>query len=199
MTENNKKTSKKVTAKSLIEKGKKQGALTLAEIMEAFSETELDKDQVENLYETLGNLGIEVIEDKAPKVEIDFNASDDLELGESKYLERTIVFSDMLEQPSAWYNYSNAYYYLGNYSVPKHELMIRVLKLLQNSDSRVDEEWISKGNSDPTIFVYWRSKFVEELNTFNNNPENIASGVAPLREDPNNPSSALVTFPTKVQ
>ena len=80
MTENNKKTSKKVTAKSLIEKGKKQGALTLAEIMEAFSETELDKDQVENLYETLGNLGIEVIEDKAPKVEIDFNASDDLEL-----------------------------------------------------------------------------------------------------------------------
>jgi len=80
MTENNKKVSKKVTAKSLIEKGKKQGALTLAEIMEAFSETELDKDQVENLYETLGNLGIEVIEDKAPKVEIDFNVADDLEL-----------------------------------------------------------------------------------------------------------------------
>ena len=52
MTENNKKTSKKFAAKSLIEKGKKQGALTLAEIMEAFSETELDKDQVENLYET---------------------------------------------------------------------------------------------------------------------------------------------------
>ena len=80
MTENNKKVSKKVTAKSLIEKGKKQGALTLAEIMEAFSETELDKDQVENLYETLGNLGIEVIEDKAPKVEIDFNVADHLEL-----------------------------------------------------------------------------------------------------------------------
>ena len=49
-----------MTAKGLIEKGKKQGSLTLAEIMEAFSETELDKDQVENLYETLGNLGIEV-------------------------------------------------------------------------------------------------------------------------------------------
>ena len=54
----NKKESKKMTAKVLIEKGKKQGSLTLAEIMEAFSETELDKDQVENLYETLGNLGI---------------------------------------------------------------------------------------------------------------------------------------------
>lgn len=130
--------------------------------------------------------------------------SDDLQVGESKYLERTIVFSDMLEQPSGWYyknsyTYSTAYSYLGNYSVPKHELMIRVLQRLQSSDSRVDDEWIAKGNSDPTIFVYWRSKFVEELNAFNNNPDNIASGVAPLHEDPNDPSSALVTFPTKVQ
>lgn len=73
----NKKESKRVTAKSLIEKGKKQGSLTLGEIMEAFSETELDKDQVENLYVTLGNLGIEVIEGKDDKADIDFSASDD--------------------------------------------------------------------------------------------------------------------------
>ena len=75
----NKKESKRMTAKGLIEKGKKQGSLTLAEIMEAFSETELDKDQVENLYETLGNLGIEVIENKTEKVQIDFQ-QDDLDL-----------------------------------------------------------------------------------------------------------------------
>ncbi|MBQ3421400.1 MAG: RNA polymerase sigma factor RpoD [Romboutsia sp.] len=75
-----KKESKKMTAKGLIEKGKKQGSLTLAEIMEAFSETELDKDQVENLYETLGNLGIEVIENKNDKVDIDFPQEDDLDL-----------------------------------------------------------------------------------------------------------------------
>ena len=48
-----KKDNKRLTAKTLIDKGKKQGSLTLSEIMEAFSETELDKDQVENLYETL--------------------------------------------------------------------------------------------------------------------------------------------------
>ncbi|MGL4914073.1 MAG: RNA polymerase sigma factor RpoD [Romboutsia sp.] len=76
----NKKELKKVTAKSLIEKGKKQGSLTLAEIMEAFSETELDKDQIENLYETLGNLGIEVTESKTEKVEIDFSADDELDI-----------------------------------------------------------------------------------------------------------------------
>lgn len=132
------------------------------------------------------------------RLRLRLEASDDLELGESKYLERTIVFSDMLELPSEWYSYSNAYYYLGNYSVPKHELMIRVLKKLQSSDSRVDDEWLRKGNADPTIFVYWRSKFVEELNAFNNNPENIESGIAPLRENPNDLGSALVTFPTRV-
>lgn len=75
-----KKEEKRITAKSLIEKGKKQGTLTLAEIMEAFSETELDKDQIENLYETLGNLGIEVIENKTEKVEIDFSIDDDLDI-----------------------------------------------------------------------------------------------------------------------
>lgn len=70
-TKKTKKESKRVTAKSLIEKGKKQGSLTLMEIMEAFSETELDKDQVENLYETLGNLGIEVIQKKEEKADAD--------------------------------------------------------------------------------------------------------------------------------
>ncbi|MBC6002830.1 Sigma-A [uncultured Clostridium sp.] len=76
-----KKESKRVTAKSLIEKGKKQGSLTLMEIMEAFSETELDKDQVENLYETLGNLGIEVIQKKEEKADVDIEfSSDDMDI-----------------------------------------------------------------------------------------------------------------------
>ena len=68
--------NKRLTAKTLIDKGKKQGSLTLSEIMEAFSETELDKDQVENLYETLGNLGIEIIEDKTQKADVDFSDND---------------------------------------------------------------------------------------------------------------------------
>ncbi len=68
-----KKENKKLTAKALIDKGKKQGSLTLTEIMEAFSETDLDKDQIENLYETLGNLGIEIIENKTQKADVDFS------------------------------------------------------------------------------------------------------------------------------
>ncbi len=72
----------KIAAKSLIEKGKKQGSLTLDEIMGAFSNTELDKDKVENLYETLGNLGIEILESKTEKAKVDFVVDeDDLSLG----------------------------------------------------------------------------------------------------------------------
>ena len=73
----NNREANRVAARSLIEKGKKQGSLTLDEIMGAFSNTELDKDKVENLYETLGNLGIEILESKAEKVAIDFSADDD--------------------------------------------------------------------------------------------------------------------------
>lgn len=71
----NKKDNNKLAAKNLINKGKKQGSLTLSEIMEAFAETELDKDQVESLYETLGNLGIEIIEDDTQKASVDFSDS----------------------------------------------------------------------------------------------------------------------------
>ena len=73
----NNKESKRAAARNLIEKGKKQGSLTLDEIMGAFSDTELDKDKVENLYETLGNLGIEVLDSKTEKVQIDFSTGDD--------------------------------------------------------------------------------------------------------------------------
>ena len=74
----NSREANRAAARSLIEKGKKQGSLTLDEIMGAFSNTELDKDKVENLYETLGNLGIEILEKKEEKVSVDFSADDDL-------------------------------------------------------------------------------------------------------------------------
>ena len=76
----NSREANRAAARSIIEKGKKQGSLTLDEIMGAFSNTELDKDKVENLYETLGNLGIEILEKKEEKVSVDFSADDDLTL-----------------------------------------------------------------------------------------------------------------------
>lgn len=71
------KESSKIAAKNLIEKGKKQGSLTLQEIVEALSDTEIDKDKIESLYETFGNFGIEVIDTKEGNASVNFSSKDD--------------------------------------------------------------------------------------------------------------------------
>ncbi|MGM0367076.1 MAG: RNA polymerase sigma factor RpoD [Actinomycetota bacterium] len=47
--------------KGLINKGKEEGLLTTEEISEALSEIDLNKEQIENIYDVLQNLGIEII------------------------------------------------------------------------------------------------------------------------------------------
>ena len=59
----NNKNTEAGTIKSLLEKGKDVGSLTYAEIAEALSSFELDKDVIENTYETLTQLGIELIDE----------------------------------------------------------------------------------------------------------------------------------------
>lgn len=49
--------------KELISKGKKRGLLTYKEIMDALSDIELDPDQIDKIYESLENMGIDVIND----------------------------------------------------------------------------------------------------------------------------------------
>ena len=42
---------------------------------------------------------------------------------------------------------------------------------------------------------YTKDKLRDALDAYNSDPGNIAQGLAPMREDPDNPNSALVTFP----
>ena len=70
----------KEAQKKIFEKGKKDGTVTLIDIMEAFQDNDMDKGVAENLYETLGNLGIEVVDDKEIKADIDLTKPDDLDL-----------------------------------------------------------------------------------------------------------------------
>ncbi|NLK01199.1 MAG: RNA polymerase sigma factor RpoD [Clostridia bacterium] len=49
--------------KELVEKGKKQGSLTYQEIMDALQEIELSPEQVDEIYDHLTGLGIEIISD----------------------------------------------------------------------------------------------------------------------------------------
>ena len=59
---NKKKDSQKVEfVKDLIDKGKKRGMLTYNEIMDTLEEVDLDKDQVEEVYDNLESMGIDII------------------------------------------------------------------------------------------------------------------------------------------
>ena len=51
---------KKFDMQELIEKGKAKGALSQSEILEALDDEEFDIDQIEKIYETLENNGVEV-------------------------------------------------------------------------------------------------------------------------------------------
>ncbi|MCG9479992.1 MAG: RNA polymerase sigma factor RpoD [Actinomycetia bacterium] len=50
--------------KALISKGKEEGLLTAEEISEALAEVDLNKEQIERIYDVLQNLGIEIISEE---------------------------------------------------------------------------------------------------------------------------------------
>ena len=55
--------NRKSILKDLVEKGKSKGMLTYKEIMDAFEEVELEPEQIEKIYETVENMGIDVVGD----------------------------------------------------------------------------------------------------------------------------------------
>ncbi len=106
--------------------------------------------------------------------------TDDFQLGETKALEKTIVFSDRLLQPKFWdINITN--YNFGRWSVVKHQFMIDV------SGERIDDEWYNaKVNGIQGSITNYTNIFRRALSDFNSDPANIASGLAPMRDENNN-------------
>ncbi len=77
--ENEVKHDNKAAVKGLIDKGKKDGSLTYEQIGEALSELELDKDQIENIYDTFAQMGIDILEENIKDDSIIFNKEFDKE------------------------------------------------------------------------------------------------------------------------
>ncbi len=67
------------TIKGLLEKGKKQGVITYKEIMDALQEIDLNPDQIEEIYESLAALGVDVIEDGEKVIDIDEKDDEDVD------------------------------------------------------------------------------------------------------------------------
>ncbi len=53
--------TKKNIIKDLLERGKKKGILSYEEIMDTLEEIELEPDQIEKVYESIENMGIEIV------------------------------------------------------------------------------------------------------------------------------------------
>jgi RNA polymerase primary sigma factor len=86
---------KKTILFELIEKGKQKGMLTYKEIMDAFEETEMGSEHIEKIYETLENLGIDVVGDIEEELE-------DIQLTEEE-LEITVPEGVSIDDPVRMY------------------------------------------------------------------------------------------------
>ncbi len=61
--------TRKAILLELIDKGKQKGMLAYKEIMDAFEEIEIEPEQIEKVYETLENLGIDIVGDIEAEME----------------------------------------------------------------------------------------------------------------------------------
>lgn len=124
------------------------------------------------------------------RLRVELVASEAFGLGETKARARTIIFSDRLERFYSW-RFDNgtapAFYTFGKYSTGKHQFMIDVLGEV------IDETWYKAAQAAGSL-THFANLFKQELQRFNADPANIASGKAPVRET-DSPNSAVVVFP----
>lgn len=130
------------------------------------------------------------LKDNSYRLRVELAANDAFGLGETKARARTVIFSDRLERFYSW-RFDNgtapAFYTFGKYSTGKHQFMIDVLGEV------IDENWY-KAAQVAGALTHYANLFKQELQRFNADPANIASGKAPVRET-DSPNSAVVSFP----
>ena len=63
--------------KNLINKGKKQGMLTYKEIMDNLEEIDIDSDQIDEIYQHLEDMGIEIVGDREEDLLIENDEAED--------------------------------------------------------------------------------------------------------------------------
>lgn len=89
----------------LVEKGKKKGNLTYTEIMDTLQDIDLDKEQVEEVYDSLTSMGIEIVSDKDDIVDINENddEEDDAQGKEETSLEISLPKGINIDDPVRMY------------------------------------------------------------------------------------------------
>lgn len=96
---NNSETVKIESVSELIERGKKRGMLTFREIMDALQDVDLSPDQIDEVYENLATLGIDIVPETGDAEEI----KDDEEEPEEEELEISVPEGVGLDDPVRMY------------------------------------------------------------------------------------------------
>lgn len=125
-------------------------------------------------------------------LKIQLGDNDEFKIGGVKNdVEYTLICADKLVKPNFWgnYPYSGGYGAFGEYSTRKHEFMIEV-----TGEKINDEWWNTKVYGISGAQNHYQVKFKTALDRYNNDPANIASGAAPMREVEGDLSSKLITF-----
>ena len=124
------------------------------------------------------------------RLRVQLAANSEFEIGETRFTQRAIVFSDRLERFYSW-RFDNgvapAWGNFGNYSIRKHQFMIDVLGV------QIDENWY-QAILQAQATNHYKLLMKDALAAYNSDPANIASGKAPMRET-DSPTSPLITFP----
>lgn len=93
--------------KELLEKGKKQGVITYREIMDALQEIELNPDQIDEIYESLAAMGIDVIGEDEPVTVVDddkdIDDDDDKEDDETETADIVVPAGVRMDDPVRMY------------------------------------------------------------------------------------------------
>lgn len=124
------------------------------------------------------------LKDKTYQIRFNIVASDDFKPASGYHSEGVVYVSDGLSQPSTWYTTG---FFLGTYGKVKHEFIIK------QSGQRWDAAFITTVLADANLTTYYKYKFIKELKELN--ATRVAQGLTELREDPNNPNTA-VSFPS---
>lgn len=126
----------------------------------------------------------EDLKNKTYRLFLQINESDNVKQGEYAYRKAKFYVSDKLEKPTWWSRNdnteSNPYniveqVYLGKYSVKKYKLFL----------DRLAEDNASFDGEDMVVMKKYALRLKYWLEDFNSNPDNIASGAAPMKDEEN--------------
>jgi hypothetical protein len=130
------------------------------------------------------------LKDNTWRLRVQLAPNSDFAIGETRFTQRAVVFSDRLERFYSWRfdnGVASAWGNFGNYSIRKHQFMIDVLNV------QIDENWyqaiLQAGAAN-----HYKLLLKDALAAYNSDPSNIASGKAPMRET-DSPTSPLISFP----